>query len=241
MEMIEEKVEEIVYSYTTEKGFIEDWDAIGIAESIMTYFSMPIDLEDPNIAEMNSLDFADWLLDTVTKRYTAKEEHLTPPLMRHLEKMLMLETLDSNWRDHLEAMDQLKEGIGLRAYGQRNPLIEYQKEGFDLFSEMGENVKGELLGKMFRVQIAREEEKPRLAVDDLNLVHRDFTGAMAAAASEAEAEAGGAMQTNRGGESAPQKPKTVVRDGAKIGRNDPCPCGSGKKYKKCCGKVAEAS
>ncbi|MBN1571678.1 MAG: preprotein translocase subunit SecA [Deltaproteobacteria bacterium] len=240
MEMIEEKVEEIMYLYTSDKGFIEDWDAIGIAESIMTYFSMPINLEDPQISEMNNDDFADWLLDSVTKRYMAKEEHLTPPLMRHLEKMLMLETLDSNWRDHLEAMDQLKEGIGLRAYGQRNPLIEYQKEGFNLFSEMGENVKGELLGKIFRVQIAREEEvRPRLAIDNLNLVHRDFTGAMAAAASQAEA--GEAMQTNRGEDSAPQKPKTVVRESAKIGRNDPCPCGSGKKYKKCCGKVAEAS
>ena len=236
LEMIEDQVEEIGYLYTTEKGYHEDWDVIGISESTMKYFSISVDFTDSKFAEMSNLDFVDWLMESVTKRYESKEEHLTPPLLRHLEKMLMLETLDSNWRDHLETMDQLKEGIGLRAYGQRNPLIEYQKEGYDLFIEMEETIKGELLGKLFRVQIVREEDtEAKPASDNLNLVHRNFTGAMANAASQAEAE----ETMNRGPEDGapPQKQKTVVRESPKVGRNDPCPCGSGKKYKKCCGKT----
>jgi preprotein translocase subunit SecA len=171
--------------------------------------------------------------------YRLKEEVIGAPLMRMLEKRIVLQTLDASWQDHLETMDHLKEGIGLRAYGQRNPLIEYQREGYNLFTEMGENVKGEVLSKLFRVQLVRDDEvgKER-PTDKLNLIHRDFTGSMAMAQAE-EAEKGAEPQTP---EMAPpgEKQRPVVREGVKVGRNDPCPCGSGKKYKKCCGRMSAA-
>jgi preprotein translocase subunit SecA len=149
----------------------------------------------------------------------------------------MLQSLDAAWREHLEGMDQLKEGIGLRAYGQRNPLIEYQREGYDLFQEMGENVKGDVVAKLFRVQVARDDaQRQDLQRDRMNLVHRSITDSMARAAA-AEGE-GGAPQPRPEMKPPGEKQKTVVREGDKVGRNDPCPCGSGKKYKKCCGVSA---
>jgi len=239
MEMIEEKVDEIIMTYTDDKGYLEDWDTIGIAETVMRSFSIPINLSDPKLKEMTQDDFADWLMDKVVSTYKAKEEHIQPPLMRRLEKLIMLRVLDAAWRDHLEAMDHLKEGIGLRAYGQRNPLIEYQKEGYELFLEMGENVKGEVLSQLFRVQIARDETaQARAERDRLTLIHREFTAPAMGEGPEAEGSAGpAALRPGAPGRPPGEKAKPIVRETPKVGRNDPCPCGSGKKYKKCHGKV----
>ena len=237
LEMIEEKVDEIVYTFTEGKGYLEDWDSIGLAESLLRSFSIAIDTSDPKLSDMPQEDFHEWLLDRVISVYKAKEEHIEPTLMRRLEKIIMLQSLDAAWREHLEGMDQLKEGIGLRAYGQRNPLIEYQREGYDLFQEMGENVKGDVIAKLFRVQVARDEEQRQdLQRDRMNLVHRSVTDTM----SRVAAAEGGEGQPQSRPEMRPpgEKQKTVVRDGDKVGRNDPCPCGSGKKYKKCCGVTA---
>ena len=235
MEMIEEKVDEIIMTYTNEKGYLEDWDTIGIAETVMRSFSISINPSDPTLSEMNQDEFADWLLDKVVSTYKTKEENIGPPLMRRLEKIIMLRVLDAAWQDHLEAMDQLKEGIGLRAYGQRNPLIEYQKEGYSLFLEMGENVKGDVLAQLFRVQIARDDTaRAQAERDRLTLIHREFTPSPMGEGTE-----GGGPPGLRQGPERPsgEKAKPVVREAPKVGRNDPCPCGSGKKYKKCHGKV----
>jgi preprotein translocase subunit SecA len=235
MEMIEEKVDEIIMTYTDEKGYLEDWDTIGIAETVMRSFSISIGPSDPALSEMNQDEFADWLLDKVVSTYKTKEENIGPPLMRRLEKIIMLRVLDAAWQDHLEAMDQLKEGIGLRAYGQRNPLIEYQKEGYNLFLEMGENVKGDVLAQLFRVQIARDDTaRAQAERDRLTLIHREFTPSPMG-----EGPEGGGPPGFRQGPERPsgEKAKPVVREAPKVGRNDPCPCGSGKKYKKCHGKV----
>jgi preprotein translocase subunit SecA len=128
----------------------------------------------------------------------------------------MLQTIDGLWKDHLLGMDHLKEGIGLRGYGQRNPLQEYQKEGFAMFGEMIGRIHEDVVQKVFTVQIAREEDLARL---------------------EARRRPQPAQMTMSGGGAAarPAKPAGQRRDGAKVGRNDPCPCGSGKKYKKCHG------
>ncbi len=235
MEMIEEKVDEIIMTYTDEKGYLEDWDTIGITDTVMGSFSIPLNLHDPALSEMMQDQFADWLLDKVVSTYKAKEENIGPPLMRRLERIIMLRVLDAAWQDHLEAMDQLKEGIGLRAYGQRNPLIEYQKEGYNLFLEMGESVKGDVLAQLFRVQIARDDTtRTQAERDRLTLIHRDFTPPPMGESPEGGAHPG----VQSGPERTPgEKPKPVVRDAPKVGRNDPCPCGSGKKYKKCHGKV----
>jgi preprotein translocase subunit SecA len=235
MEMIEEKVDEIIMTYTDDKGYLPDWDTIGIAETVMRSFSIPINLSDPKLSEMNQDEFADWLMDKVVSTYKAKEENIQAPLMRRLERIIMLRVLDAAWQDHLEAMDHLKEGIGLRAYGQRNPLIEYQKEGYNLFLEMGENVKGEVLAQLFRVQLARDDTaQARAERDRLTLIHREFAGAPMGQGPEGEAAAGQNPGPERAGG---EKTKPIVRETPKVGRNDPCPCGSGKKYKKCHGKV----
>jgi preprotein translocase subunit SecA len=234
MEMIEEKIDEIIMTYTDDKGYLEDWDTIGIAETVMRSFSIALNTADPALSEMTRDEFAEWFMDKVVSTYKAKEENIQAPLMRRLERIIMLRVLDAAWQDHLEAMDHLKEGIGLRAYGQRNPLIEYQKEGYNLFLEMGENVKGEVLAQLFRVQIARDETAARAERDRLTLIHREFATPSMGEASEGEGPAGSRPGPERtGGE----KVKPIVRETPKVGRNDPCPCGSGKKYKKCHGKV----
>jgi preprotein translocase subunit SecA len=131
----------------------------------------------------------------------------------------MLQSIDFHWKDHLLAIDQLKEGIGLRGYGQRDPLIEYQKEAYQMFLEMLDRIKKDTVEKLFAVQMAKEEQ----AVENVKL-ERKQTFVM----SRGEAAQGGGGKTESG------KGVTVRRDGKKVGRNDPCPCGSGKKYKRCC-------
>jgi preprotein translocase subunit SecA len=150
-------------------------------------------------------------------RHTARETAFTPPVLHQLEKFILLQTIDTLWKDHLLAMDHLKEGIGLRGYGQRNPLQEYQKEGFTMFEDMIEKIQEDVVQKVFTVQIARQEDLERLEQrrrpQPTQMV---MSGGGAAAA-----------RSSTGGQAAAAA--------AKVGRNDPCPCGSGKKYKKCHG------
>jgi preprotein translocase subunit SecA len=142
--------------------------------------------------------------------------------MRQLERYAMLRTIDEKWKEHLYDLDQLKTGIGLRAYGQRDPLIEYKKEAFALFTEMIQKIDEETLELIFKLQV-EERERPRRREPDraMQAVHQSTVGM-------------GYAETQPAEQVAPGKPKPV-RVGKKIGRNDPCPCGSGKKYKKCCG------
>ena len=128
--------------------------------------------------------------------------------MRYLEKVILLQVIDTQWKDHLLAMDHLKEGIGLRGYGQKDPLVEYKKEAFDMFAEMTSRISTEVVSRIFKIQVQKKEALQREPVQP------------------------GRINYNRGdGSTAAQ----TVRTAKKSGRNDPCPCGSGKKYKKCCG------
>ena len=142
--------------------------------------------------------------------YENKEKEIGTEALRYIEKVILLQVVDSQWKDHLLGMDHLKEGIGLRGYGQRDPLIEYKKEAFEAFSELSGRIESEVVSRLFKIQIAREENARRKIM--LKPAKVQFN------------------KGNGGGE----KPRTVVKD-KKIGRNDPCICGSGKKYKKCCG------
>jgi preprotein translocase subunit SecA len=137
-------------------------------------------------------------------------------MLRQLEKIIMLQTIDSLWKDHLLSMDHLKEGIGLRGYGQKNPLQEYQKEGFEMFEDMIHRIQEDVVQKLFTVEIARESVAQQM---------------------EMEQPRPQRMILSRGGGSAEApREQQARRHGEKIGRNNPCPCGSGKKYKRCCGK-----
>jgi preprotein translocase subunit SecA len=135
--------------------------------------------------------------------------------MRELEKFVMLQAVDTQWKDHLLNMDHLKDGIGLRGYGQRDPLKEYQKEGYEMFLDMSLRIKEETVRNLFLVRIAAEDELQQMA-------------------SERDQE----MLLSHGDGADGSRAKTVRRQATKVGRNEPCPCGSGKKFKKCCVKAA---
>jgi preprotein translocase SecA subunit len=207
---------EVVSRYTEADRHSSDWDWSGLREGLLHQFNLRFD-PSPEEAEGLSLD---GLTELVTKRindtYEEKERRFTEPMLRQLEKIIMLQTIDGLWKDHLLNMDHLKEGIGLRGYGQKDPLQEYQKEGFDMFEEMTHRIQEDVVQKLFTVEIAREtaaqELQPRQARPQRVVL-------------------------SHGAESLDSvRAAPVKREGEKVGRNDPCPCGSGKKFKRCHGK-----
>ena len=213
-DMILQWVEEAVERYAPIKSHPEEWDLQGLGREVRMRLGVPWDAsaaKDLPDSEALAQNLAEKLLEF----YRKKEELYGRDIMRYLEKMILLQTLDTLWKEHLLGMDHLKEGIGLRGYAQRDPLREYQKEGYELFVVLTQRIRSEALEKLFRVQVAAEptREASRRPAQRLTLGR-------------------GGM----GGQQSAQEPKTVRRAGQKIGRNDPCPCGSGKKYKKCCGR-----
>ncbi|HYM81905.1 MAG TPA: preprotein translocase subunit SecA [Candidatus Limnocylindria bacterium] len=209
----------------------DEWNLKGLADELALLLMTlvpPTELEGSDYA-----DLEERAVERAVQAYRAREAEFTAPVLRELERHLYLFTLDEHWRDHLYELDHLKGGIGLRAYGQRDPLIEYKKEAFKLFETLLGEVEEEFVQRLFRVQLAPEamrtlEQRPRRQI-----VTRHEEAAAFAAAPREEAEGGpepaAAPRAARagGGQEAP------VRVGPRVGRNDPCPCGSGKKYKKC--------
>ena len=209
-EMIQEKAEEIVDVFADEGVLPEEWDIKGLKKAVFKQFNIRLDIRQDTQEDMNRDDLASLITDAAQKAYREKEALIGPEETRHLEQMVMLQTVDNLWKDHLLSMDHLKEGIGLRGYAQQNPLIVYKKEGYEMFQDMISRVKEETLGVLFRIQIAQPD-----MIDDLSKPKEPD------------------LVFSHGEESAKKKP--VKRSEKKIGRNAPCPCGSGKKYKKCCG------
>ncbi|NSW87306.1 MAG: preprotein translocase subunit SecA [Syntrophobacteraceae bacterium] len=212
LDMVEDLVDGVVQEYTTEDTYAEDWDLEKISSEMYRLFGLQLTLTEESLGDMKRDELLEDLLDKVIKKYEEREREFGESVMRDLENYLLLQTVDSYWKDHLLNMDHLKEGIGLRGYGQQDPLVAYKREGHALFQDMIERIKEEAVRLLFHIQLQREEQ-----VQELRQEQEDqpmFYG-----------PAGG-------GSPRPQ----AVRKDRKIGRNDPCPCGSGKKYKKCCGK-----
>ena len=222
---IEDMAEEVGFTYIEDKTHPEEWDRKTIKDAVYKQFDIHLDDK-----EFGTIQTRDALIDTVAdeakKAYQQKIESISEEPFKHLEKIVMLHTLDTLWKDHLLAMDHLKEGIGLRGYGQKDPLQEYKKEGFDLFTDMLFRFKQEVCERLFKVQIAREEE-----VASLEPVKRLQNFVL----SRGEEGQGRGHALKQGSEVKSEKLKPV-HVAEKVGRNEPCPCGSGKKYKKCCGK-----
>jgi preprotein translocase SecA subunit len=192
------------------------WDWNGLREGLLHQFNLRFEPAREELDGAKLDDLTDLVIRQIREAYDDKERRFTPPMLRQLEKIIMLQTIDSLWKDHLLNMDHLKEGIGLRGYGQKNPLQEYQKEGFDMFEDMAHRIQEDVVQKLFTVEIARESaaqelEVPQARPQRVILSH--------------------GTETAGSGPAAP-----VKREGEKVGRNDPCPCGSGKKYKRCHGK-----
>jgi len=208
-DMTEDLLDGIMDIFLNEKIPPEEWDLKALSDKLFQQFSIKIPL-DGNETLPEPAELKEQLQDQVWSTYLKKVETIGPEVMSSLEQMVMLETIDTTWKDHLLSMDHLKEGIGLRGYGQRDPLREYQREGYEMFVDMIERIKEQTIANLYRLQLAREEDIPPL-------VERTERP----------------MFFSHGGEevSAPKK-----REGKKVGRNAPCPCGSGKKYKRCCGQ-----
>jgi len=216
-EMIEEQAEGIVDLFADEKVHPEEWDLKGLQDSVYEQFSFRWALPSVEGNGLNREHLKGLVAEKAREVYEKKEGEFEAPMLRYLEKVIMLQSIDHHWKDHLLAVDQLKEGIGLRGYGQKNPLIEYQKEAYEMFLEMLERVKKDTIQKLFAIQIAKEQEAKELRME------RKQTFVMSRGES---GQAGGKTESGKG--------VTIRREGKKVGRNDPCPCGSGKKYKKCC-------
>jgi len=211
-EIIEELAEGLVESIADEKIYPEEWDYRRLNESLLRLFSCGLNLRAEETSGLTREKLLEKALNQVKGTHRKKEVEFGAEAMGHIEKVIYLQSLDSLWKEHLLAMDHLKEGIGLRGYGQRNPLQEYQKEGYEMFMELIQRIKEETIEQLFQVQLARREEVVQLAParqQPLVFSH---------------------------GEEVEEKQKPVKREGKKVGRNDPCPCGSGRKYKKCHGR-----
>jgi preprotein translocase subunit SecA len=214
-EWMEEILDATIDAYAAEGTHPEDWDLGGLAEALGRQFDvkLPPEVMTRAAATRESLRDAGW--DGVQARYAERERELSTELLRALERWIMLHVIDSQWKDHLLSMDHMKEGIGLRGYGQRDPLTEYKREAFDLFEAMVDRVRTTVTELLFKMQVAREAAP---------------TPAPRPVATPAARPAREVTLSHR----APERRPEPGRAGQKVGRNDACPCGSGKKYKKCC-------
>jgi len=195
-ELLEIEIDELVEFYLSQ----EESGVEKLKEQINVRFDVDIDLINKSKEEIKQ-----YLIEKLKEAYEQKEAKIGTLLMRDIEKMVFLHVIDTKWKDHLLGIDHIKEGIGLRGYAQRDPLVEYKKEAFELFEEMSRNIVSDILTRLFKIQI-KEESSVKIAPK---------------------------QHINRSDGDRPHEP---IKKPHKIGRNDPCPCGSGKKYKKCCGK-----
>ena len=215
LNMFEEQVLKLVDQFANQKLDPTEWDWSAISNETFRLFGFTVAIED--FEDLTPDAMAQIIYDRAKASFEARREEMGPQIVAELTRWLMLNSLDSQWKDHLLSMDRLKDGIGLRGYAQKDPLREYQREGFDLFGEMMGRVRSDTISLISHVQIQREEDVEELAPKEskqpMILSH------------------GGKQEES---ETAKARPET--RETPKIGRNDPCPCGSGKKYKQCCGK-----
>jgi preprotein translocase subunit SecA len=208
IEMMDETVEDLVEAYAIEKVIAEEWDWEGITKGVHQAFGFQFDIPEETMERLTPQNFRELLREKVHGVFQERLESFGEELTDHLIKVIMLQTIDAQWKDHLLSIDHLKEGIGLRGYGQKDPKQEYKREAYQLFMDLITRIRQEVVEKIFWVQIAREED-----------VH------------ELEQQQRKQRLVFNLSEDVPQQPAKSN----KVGRNDPCPCGSGKKYKKCCG------
>jgi preprotein translocase subunit SecA len=210
--LTEDIVSDLLDTHCSTDADPSQWNIEGLRHAILHQFGFDILHEAIKPQELNRIELQESIVAKAREKYDRKEGMIGADAMRMHERVILLNVLDNHWKDHLLAMDQLKEGINLRGYGQRDPLVEYKKESFETFQQMMNSIEEESLRYLYLLQPVEEQERVR----EMERRQRKQEMVLNAVGSE------------------PEAPKTVVR-GPKIGRNDPCPCGSGKKFKKCCG------
>ncbi len=221
MEMIPEVVQGALQIYADEKIYQDDWDLSGLLSFGERVF-LPAGLwREEDLKGLSREELQTKLVDGACDFYNRREEEIGSEVMRELERVILLRTVDSKWMDHIDAMHELRQGVGLRAYGQQDPLVEYKYEGYEMFQGMIHSIQEDVVRLILHVQTSQTPERQRVATPVVTVKNRD----------------GGAMGEARGisGEETGKRVKQPPATANKIGRNDPCPCGSGKKYKKCCG------
>ncbi|HEY8911422.1 MAG TPA: preprotein translocase subunit SecA [Desulfosporosinus sp.] len=203
-DMLEKAVTDSISMFSGESSFPEEWDLSALSDYIESFYLPGIHVKPEQLIDLSREEIEEMLLEQAKALYQSREEQFGAELMREIERAVMLQVVDSKWMDHLDAMDMLREGIGLRAYGQKDPLVEYRREGFEMFQAMIDSIQDDIIRYVMRVtpQVREEvSEQPRNVTENL------YEG----------------------------EPNEPVLSGDQIGRNDLCSCGSGKKYKKCCG------
>lgn len=261
LDMIKDVVERTVDIYAPEGVYSEEWDLGGMLEQADRLFLPGHNIKPADVEDMNREQLKEYLLDKALAAYKEREQELGAEVLREVERMVLLRIVDQKWMEHLDSMDQLREGIGLRAYGQRDPLVEYKLEGYEMFQNMIAGIQEEVVKFVYRVDVVRrpeprqrqmmENRQPGGSTGVAGVGGVAGAGAVPGAGAAAGSAGGAAGGAGAGGGSAAggtagnaaagaavgkeqAKPQPVRRK--KIGRNDPCPCGSGKKYKKCCGR-----
>ena len=234
-EYVDYYVETIIFEFGNEKTSYEEWDLKGLSGRVLQQFGTL--LEFSGMETVTPVALFDKISGEIKAVYLRKVELAGDEGFRHFERDVFLYTIDTLWQDHLLDMDHLKEGIGLRGYGQRDPLVEYKREAFELFGQLQHRIAEECSHKLCSVQIAapRQEVRKRPMVRPLSMRHEEAAGiARVAAAGGGGMSAQGAMGNEMPAQPSEEKVKPIHRDHPKVGRNQPCPCGSGKKYKHCC-------
>ncbi len=219
-------VNNMINNYVPPQSIEEQWDLEGLEENIEAEFGIKVDVrgwlnEDTSLHEET---LREKILENIVEAYKEKEAEASPETMRHIEKAVMLQVLDTQWKEHLAMMDQLRQGIHLRGYAQKNPKQEYKRESFEMFTEMLERIKHEVVTILSRVQVRSDEE-----IEAMEAQRRQNSGEI-----EYQHDDASAMGTSE----SEDEHTPFVRDEKKVGRNEPCPCGSGKKYKQCHGKLS---
>ncbi|NLG65971.1 MAG: preprotein translocase subunit SecA, partial [Actinobacteria bacterium] len=243
LDIVERILRSQVALFTGSSRFSEEWDLDEMLVTLRNFFPTTLTQEtlgDP--AALDAEELADMVVEDAVKVYEAKEERFGASAMREMERWVLLRTIDSKWRDHLYEMDYLREGIGLRALAQVDPLVAYKSEGFNMFQEMMDSIQNDFVRYLYHLEIVKEEPAAEAAAPARKLAYsgggdsslaQNFAGTAAAARAQRIPDSSGEAY-----EAAQQAARTVVAPrsvGDQVGRNDPCPCGSGKKYKKCCG------
>jgi preprotein translocase subunit SecA len=214
LSMVEAQAEDIVGAYANRELPPEEWDWNSLSDALFRQFNARLVVTEKEREDFTPERLLDLIHEKALQAYEEKERTFTAPVMRYLEKMILLQSLDGLWKDHLLSLDHLKEGIGLRSYAQKNPLQEYQKEAFALFEGLSQRMQEDVVEKLYTVQIARQEEAQRIEPKPIPQQR---------------------VMMSHGDTVIPVQSAQLKREAPKVGRNDPCPCGSGKKFKKCHG------
>ena len=230
----EDSLSDLISEYIPPQSVEQQWDISGLSQVLSSDFSANYDLQQwlDSDKKLNEAGLRERIVQEVVTAYAEKEEQIGSPTLRHFEKAVMLQQLDMHWKEHLAAMDHLRQSIGLRSYAQKNPKQEYKKEAFEMFNIMLDNVKRDTVSILARVRVRDEEE-----VAEMERRRRQEQGARDVQYQHAESSSFADGSQEADAPEQQERVETFVREGEKVGRNSACPCGSGKKYKHCHGKL----